>query len=195
MKSSKAVIICVLILLCCAVLMGAILSVLMHRAAGYGHGNDADVLIVLGAQIMGDTPSPMLKGRLDAALTYLEQHPQTVCIVSGGQGTDEICSEAAVMEKYLLENGVAAERILREERSTDTHENIDFSVQIIEERGLGKCVAISTQGFHQYRAGWLVRHAGAEWVAAITSPTPFHLIPFYWAREWVAIGRLWIWHY
>ena len=69
-------------------------------------------MIVLGAKIIGDRPSRMLRNRLDAAYAYLQAHPDAVGIVSGGQGSDEQYSEAYVMEQYLLSKGIPAERLV-----------------------------------------------------------------------------------
>ena len=80
-------------------------------------GNDTDetvdYLIVAGAQVYTDSPSPVLKFRLDKAVEYLEAHPSVKCIVTGGQGTNEPRPEADVMAEYLVRNGISAERIIK----------------------------------------------------------------------------------
>ena len=80
-------------------------------------------VVVLGCKVKGTVPSLMLQRRLEAAKDYLQQHPDIPCIVSGGKGTGEDISEAQAMKTYLTAAGIAADRILMEDRSTDTHEN------------------------------------------------------------------------
>jgi uncharacterized SAM-binding protein YcdF (DUF218 family) len=169
-------------------------SVMIGAAAKKPSGNDSTV-IVLGARILGDRPSRMLRGRLDEAIVYLKENPEAHCIVSGGQGADEPYTEAYVMEKYLLEQGIDAGRIFKEERSTDTHENIEYSMEIIRQQGLSERVVIATQEFHQYRAATLARRAGAVDVSAATSMSPLYLLLCYWVRECAAICRLWVFGY
>ena len=83
---------------------------------------DLDYIIVLGAQMKPGGPSVVLKFRLDAAYDYLTANEDTLCVVSGGQGSNEPCSEAEGMYAYLVERGIAPERILMEDQSTDTSE-------------------------------------------------------------------------
>ena len=109
-------------------------------------------VVVLGCKVKGTVPSLMLQRRLEAAKGYLQQHPEVSCIVSGGKGTGEDISEAQAMKTYLTAAGIAADRILMEDRSTDTHENLLFSKQILEQQGLPNRITILTDGFHQYRA-------------------------------------------
>lgn len=149
-------------------------------------------VIVLGAAIRGESPSRMLAARLDAASKYLDSNPEAVCIVSGGQGADEDYTEAYVMKKYLMEKGVAEERILMEDRSTNTYENIDFSEKLIEEHQLSRQVVISTQEFHQLRAQSFARQAGLEDVGACTCRTPFYMLGCYWIREFAAVCRMFL---
>ena len=78
-------------------------------------------VVVLGCKVKGTVPSLMLQRRLEAAKGYLQQYPEVSCIVSGGKGTGEDISEAQAMKTYLTAAGIAADRILMEDRSTDTH--------------------------------------------------------------------------
>ena len=80
-------------------------------------------IVVLGAGVHGTVPSLSLRNRLDAAGNYLKENPDVICIVSGGQGPGEEMTEAACMQAYLVERGVAPERILLEEKSASTWEN------------------------------------------------------------------------
>jgi uncharacterized SAM-binding protein YcdF (DUF218 family) len=175
--------------------LGVVISSFMVAAAVNKPAGGESTVIVLGARIHGDRPSRMLRERLDVAAEYLKENPEAMCIVSGGQGSDEQYTEAHVMKTYLCAQGIAAERIYEEGRSTDTHQNIDYSLAIIREEGLSERVAIATQEFHQYRAATLARRAGLTDVSAVTTPSPFYLLLCYWVRECAAICRLWVFGY
>ncbi len=117
-----------------------------------------DYIIVLGAQMKQNGPSAVLKFRLDEAYEYLTANENTVCIVSGGQGDNEPCSEAEGMYRYLVEKGISPERILLEDQSTDTSENIAYSAQLIDKDNTS--VGIVTNNFHVFRGVHIARHAG-----------------------------------
>ena len=94
---------------------------------------DLDYLVVLGASLNADgTPKETLAYRLDAAASYLAENPGTRCVLSGGQGPDEPQTEASAMAAYLRGRGVAGGRVILEERSTTTAENLRISREEIE---------------------------------------------------------------
>lgn len=93
--------------------------------------------------------SPVLKYRLDKAVEYLNENPDTVCIVSGGQGSNEPWSEAEGMARYLQEKGIDTARILTEDQSQTTGQNITNSKKLMKE---GASVGIVTNNFHVFRA-------------------------------------------
>lgn len=95
-----------------------------------------DYVIVLGASVKKDGISKTLKLRLDKAAEYAFQNPDTVLVLSGGQGDDEPESEAAAMQMYLLQCGVPEKQILLEDRSHNTTENIAYSKLLIETQKL-----------------------------------------------------------
>ncbi len=125
-----------------------------------------DVIIVPGAALRGNRPSPFLTSRLDRALELWRR--QGCCahiVVSGGQGADECVSEAAAMHRYLEEQGVPGELIIDEDRSTTTRENMRFSRRLIEERlGAGARVAVVSTDYHLPRC---TMYATAEGLKAI----------------------------
>ena len=165
-------------------------GVMLHAAAKQPERNAT--VIVLGAAITGDRPSQMLADRLNTTVKYLEDNPASVCIVSGGQGSDEEYPEAQVMYNYLVEKGVDPARIYQEDRSTNTEENIRFSREIIAAEGLNPHVVIATQEFHQYRAQSLAKKEGLGQVGPATCRTPLHLLECYWVREFAAVCRFWL---
>ncbi len=163
-----------------------IISGFMVRAMNDKPDNKQTTLVVLGCQINGETPSRMLKRRLDAAYEYLSENKDVNVIVSGGQGSDEVTSEADVMRKYLLNKGIDESRIFMEDKSTSTEENIRFSKEIIEKEGLCKDITIVTDGYHQLRADIFAKREGMN-SCNISAETEGWLLPTYWIREWYGV--------
>lgn len=177
-------------------LLFLVVSVLMLGYSVRKAPEDTPVtVVVLGAQVRKNAPSLMLRQRLDAAVDFLVAHPDAPCVVSGGQGADEMFSEASVMRDYLINKGIDAARIYMEDASTSTMENLRLSRAVIEENGLPQNVVIATQEFHQYRAACYARSAGLTPVGTATCGSPWYLFPNYWIREFAAICRLWLLHY
>ena len=127
--------------------------------ARYEPDKDRDYLIVLGCAIRRDgTPTPLLRGRLERALRFARaQEAETghtpIFVLSGGQGSDEVISEAECMARWLTEQGIPRERMLLEDRSTDTAENMRFSKELIFARDPNARIAFSTNNFHVFRSG------------------------------------------
>lgn len=113
----------------------------------------ADAMIVLGGGIRGRAPTLTLRNRLVAAGRYAARNPSTLIIVSGGQGPDEIVSEAIVMRDYLVSHGIDPSRILLEDESLSTEDNFRFSKRIIDrELGEDAKIVFATTRFHVFRA-------------------------------------------
>lgn len=112
-----------------------------------------DYAVVLGAKVNGEVPSMSLQHRLDAALAYALEQTHVRLILSGGQGSGEDISEAEAMRRYLTENGIAEERLIIEDQSTSTYENLAFSLEKIDAEING--LTIITSDYHLARAKWL----------------------------------------
>lgn len=126
-----------------------------------------DYLVVLGAQVRPSGPAAVLRLRLDRAFAYLSENPETLCIVSGGKGQNEPCSEAEAMRDYLLRRGISAERILLEDQSKNTRENIANSARLLNpERDR---VGILSSDFHVYRGKAIAKKAGYREVFAVSA--------------------------
>ena len=119
------------------VITAVIETVLIVKASAKKPQENA-TLIVLGCKVYGEHASRSLRERLDAALIYLEEDPNSQCIVSGGMGEGEKISEAECMYRYLTKKGINSSRITKEDKSTSTRENLRFSRKIIEEKGLSQ---------------------------------------------------------
>lgn len=140
-----------------------------------------DYLIVLGARVEQDGPSPALRRRLNATLEYLADNPETMVIASGGQGPDEPTTEAACIRDELVAAGIAPERILMEERSTTTAENMAFSAKLISDGGAS--VGIVTNNYHVSRAMMLAQKAGIENAHGVAAKYTGYTLFHYMVRE------------
>lgn len=188
--SGKIIIIAVCSVILFIILLALFLSFLMIKAQ-FNEPNGNTTVIVLGCKVKGENPSRMLKFRLDKAYDYLSENKDAVCIVSGGQGDDEIISEAECMYNYLVTKGIDRERIIKEDKSRNTQENIAFSKEIIKEYSLSENISIVTDGFHQYRASYIAKNNGFENVYSLCAHTKALYLPSYWVREWAAILNEW----
>lgn len=144
------------------------------------------IMIVLGCKVNGTEPSLMLKSRLDAAYKYLCDNPDVTCIVSGGQGKYEDITEAQAMQNYLVDCGINEDRIIMEDKSTSTSENIKFSLALLEDKP--KEIIIVTDSYHQYRASILAKNEDVT-TYSVSSFTHKHFIATFWVREWFGIAK------
>lgn len=148
-------------------------------------------VVVLGCRVYGERASLSMQERLEAAFKYLVEHEDSVCVLSGGQGDGETITEAECMYRYLVNKGIDAARLYKEEVSTTTRENLLFSKQLIEEQGLHPVIAIATSEYHEYRAGLIADSLGIEH-AAVPGKTAIWLFPTCYVRELYAILYEWI---
>ena len=148
-------------------------------------------LVVLGCRVYGERASLSMVERLDAAYEYLTEHPETKCVLSGGQGNGENITEAECMYRYLINKGIDASRLYKEEMSATTRENLLFSKQLIKEQNLNPVIAIATSEYHMYRAGMIADGLEITW-AAVPGKTAIWLFPTYYVRELYGILYEWI---
>lgn len=125
-----------------------------------------DHIVVLGAKVWKNGPSPTLWNRIYAAKAYLDAHPEAVAVVSGGQGTDEPIAESWAMYYELVELGIEPERILVEEKATSTWENLNFSLDLIEEASGSRPekIGVVSSDYHLFRASLHARECGVAFV-------------------------------
>lgn len=163
----------------------AVLSVLMVTAAA-GKPEKPATVIVLGCRVNGGTPSLALRRRIEIAADYLIENPSLQVIVAGGQGPDEWITEAEAMKRVLIQKGISEDRIIMEDRSTSTLENLAFSQRLLVENGLGSSVIIVSEGYHMYRALSIADRIGLD-AQGLAAPTSLWLLPTFWVREWFGI--------
>ncbi|MCI8557149.1 MAG: YdcF family protein [Lachnospiraceae bacterium] len=146
----------------------------------------AEYIIVLGAQVKGTTVSKALHQRLSRAAEYLQEHKDTIVIVSGGQGSGEDIPEAEAMKTWLMEQGIARERILEEDKSVNTNQNIRFSRELLEDKEA--VVGIVSNDFHVFRAVHIAKAQGLDAVP-IPAPSSLGMYPHYMVREAFAVVK------
>ncbi|MBQ9768032.1 MAG: YdcF family protein [Lachnospiraceae bacterium] len=197
------------------VLMAAFLMVeaLIFSAGRKTPESAAEYVVVLGAQVRGETPTLVLNARIKAAAEYLKEHPNAIVIASGGQGSGESISEAEAIKRGLVRLGIDEERILLEDESTSTAENLRFSAEIIRkaewsENGTcikqpEECTAVEegkiffvpekvvlvTNDFHVFRATHLAENLGYSQVSGLGSEEFFAVTIQYYVREFFAVGK------
>lgn len=183
-KTSRAAraVFCVIAALAIAfVIISIVISALMIKAAN-DRPTDPAAIIVLGCRVHGENPSPMLMQRISAACRYLEEYPEAVVIASGGEGADELISEAECIRRQLEKRGISPERIILEENSTNTRENMVFSKKILEEKGITGEIAIVSNEYHLRRAKTIAKKQGLDVKCCAARTVPIYLPP-YWIRE------------
>ena len=148
-----------------------ICNVIIHLYARQKAADNADTMVILGAQVMGNpaVPHPVLKGRLDKALVYLKNNPNTKVVVCGGQGEGEPATEASVMAGYLIDNGIDASRVYLEDKSTRTAQQFVYANKVLP---LGKTVVV-TNDFHLLRSIMLAKRSGIKDVSGLSAPLSF----------------------
>lgn len=200
---------CIFLIFLPLVLFSVIMSVKMIFYAFFLRGkskifrrfDDCKVIIVLGCRVKGKKPTKMLMQRIKAAYReYMVNPEKTFIIASGGKGSDEDISEAECIKNELIKLGADSKRIFKEERSTNTSENIAFSFRILEEMyyGYGRKYdalnynfVIVTNEFHMYRSIKIAEKLGFK---AYPAPayTSFYLLPTFWIRELLALFKYYI---
>ena len=147
--------------------------------------DNLDYLIVLGAHVDGTRLSKALLERTRRAFSYLCENPRTKAVLSGGMGTGEAITEAQAMYNYLTEHGIDGGRLILEEKSTNTKENLDFSLEKI---GTLDCsVGIVTNNFHVFRGVMIGKKCGCKHIYGIPSRYRTWRLLFYVPREILAI--------
>lgn len=164
-----------------------ILEIMIITGMKNNSDKQCDYILVLGCQIRGDHITKSLKNRLDIAYEHSIANPKAKIIVSGGKGKGENTTEALAMKNYLVSKGVEEDRILMEDRSTDTSENMKYSAELIDNRD--SVVAIATNNFHVRRSRLLAAHVGLKNTYGLPAPSDKVLFVNYMVREAIGIVK------
>ena len=151
-----------------------------------------DAVIVLGAGVKGESVTRILAHRLNAAAEYWNENPEAYIVVTGGLGNRATITEAEAMARFLTAKGVPRERILLEEQSTSTYENLSFAKEILDERfPQGFRAVLITNDFHVYRAVRTARQAGIP-AGHVGAYTDWYMWPVNYLREMLAVVNFWV---
>ena len=152
---------------------------------------DLEYIVVLGAGLQGRQPSNPLKVRIKRAAEYMEENPDTILIASGGQGPTEIISEAECIKEQLTDvYGIDPDRIIMEQKSTNTIENLKYSLELIGDPE--HSVGIVSNGFHEHRAMLIAGQAGYKNVTPVPSTTLLPVGVHYIVREFFGVVSLYL---
>lgn len=189
MKSRKTFFIGISMFVLIILLYFASLHIKIREHTNLEVPNHADYIIILGARVKGEVPSLALQYRIDAAANYMKKNIETIAIASGGQGPGEDITEAEAIKRGLLSHGINSARILLEDRSTDTVENIRFSKKLIPDN-LQTGLLVSND-YHLYRAKSIARDQGLN-LEGLPAKTPTIAIPKSYGREYLAITKYYL---
>ena len=170
--------------------------VVLHNQSSddYTPGVEPQALVVLGSSTPNAKVSPTLALRLDKAFALAQLYPRAMVVVSGGRDRGQILTEAQVMGEYLRQRGLQPSRILQEDASTSTYENLLFTRNLLLQKGWGKdsALIVVTSDFHTLRAHCIANRAGLSQVRMVGAQTPLYLRYNAWLREYFAFVSGWI---
>ncbi len=155
----------------------------------------SDYILVLGAGLVnGKDPSLILKARLDATLDLVNKYNNnSFIVVSGGKGSDERLSEAEAMKIYLVNRGIDEDRIIVEDKSNNTNENLKFSKEKIEKHSNKDIedlnIKIVTTDFHAFRSRLLAKRSGYKNIDNYSGSTVWYFVPVTYLREAFALVK------
>ena len=163
--------------------------------ASFGTPQDkAQYVVVLGAKIRPTGPSASLWDRIYGAYDYLSDHQDVIAIVSGGRGPDEPMTEAAAMYEELVALGIEPERIWMEDKATSTWENLNFSLDLIEEKTGQRPtkLAILSSEYHLFRASLFAKECGVEFVGIPAKTSRMGQTINHFMREVAGVWHFWL---
>ena len=166
-------------------------AVIIH--ASFGNPKETvEYMVVLGAKVNPDGPSVSLWDRICGAYEYMEEHPEVIAIVSGGQGSDEPITEAECMYRELVNLGIDPKRIWREEEATSTWENLHFTLDLIEEKTgqRPQKLGVLSSEYHLFRASLFAKANNVEFVGIPARTSRLSQMINHFMREVAGV-----WHY
>ncbi|MBI1939980.1 MAG: YdcF family protein [Acidobacteria bacterium] len=140
----------------------------IRQQATTDEARSADAIVVFGAAQYNGVPSPVFQARLDHALVLEDRGLAPVVVTTGGSGGDPKFTEAGVGRDFLIQQGVAGEKILSEDRSETTYQTVQAVTRMLHQRRAKTCIAVS-DGFHLYRIKLMF---SAQGITAYGSPAP-----------------------
>lgn len=155
------------------------------RDAYKKYDDDCEYLMILGTVVVGaDEPSRQLTERMERALTYLNLHKHAKAVCCGGCfRKEQKISEAEIIKRFLVNNGIDESRILLEDKSTTTYENFDFALKIIKADS-GKSIdeikiGFLTSDYHVFRSGVIAKQMGIKNVRKVSAASDCEILKRY----------------
>ena len=179
-------------LLCIGLLVVGVTEVIIIDASFGSPKERCDYMVVLGAGVRGNVPSLSLRNRIDATYDYLTAHPDVIAVLSGGQGEGEDMTEAQCMFDHLTQMGIDESRLWMEDQATSTWENLNFSLDLIEEKTgqRPEKLGVLSSEYHLFRASLFADACGVDFIGVPAKTTKISLRINYFMREVAGV-----WHY
>lgn len=180
--------------LICGLILFGVTEYFIIRASFGTPETQVDYLVVLGAKVRQDGPSVSLWDRIYEAVSYLNAHPDTIAIVSGGQGEDEPITEAKSMHDELVKLGISEDRIWMEYKATSTDENLRYSLDLIEEKTgrRPQTLGVLSSEYHLFRASLMAKKLGIEFVGVPAKTTKITQLINHAMREVAGVWHFYI---
>ena len=180
--------------LICGLILFGVTEYFIIRASFGTPETQVDYLVVLGAKVRQDGPSVSLWDRIYEAVSYLNAHPDTIAIVSGGQGEDEPITEAKSMHDELVKLGISEDRIWMEYKATSTDENLRYSLDLIEEKTgrRPQTLGVLSSEYHLFRASLMAKKLGVEFVGVPAKTTKITQLINHAMREVAGVWHFYI---
>jgi len=163
------------------IVQGIILSHMNGKAAD----SEPEYLVILGCQVNGSLASLPLLRRGYNAVNYLKRHENVKAVITGGQGPREDITEAEAMRRLLAENDIGGERILIEDKSRSTIENLKFANELYSLHD--KNIVIVTSDYHMFRSLSIAKKLGYKNAAGLAATSQVSVLPAYLLREYMAV--------
>jgi len=160
-------------------------SLIINNMRGKTSQTEPEYVIVLGCQVVGTLASVPLVRRVYTAIDYLNDHPNTKIVISGGQGPGEDITEAEAMRRLLAEKGISSDRILIESNSRNTVQNFIFSDDLYNLKE--KNIVVVTTDYHMFRSLKVAKKLGFKNISCLASKSQITVLPIYLFREYFAV--------
>lgn len=183
-----------IVMVCVGLFSFVMVQALIKSSAISDSDEQIDYMVILGAGLWDSQPSPTLMRRLEKGIEYLKNHPESKVIVSGGLGANEEVTEAEAMAVFLTSKGIEEDRIIKEDRATNSFENLTFTKEILDALTDGHGVSdimIVTSDFHLFRTKMLAKRVGFS-PYGLAAETPSSITVKYAIREYFAVIKSFI---
>ena len=173
-------------------LVFAVTEAVIIKASFGSPKEQVEYMVVLGAKVRVTGPSASLWDRIHGAYGYLQEHPQVIAIVSGGQGDDEPMTEAQSMYDELVALGIDPDRIWMEPNATSTWENINFALDLVEAKTgtRPQKLGVVSSEYHLFRASLFAKACNVDFVGIPAHTSRFSQMVNHFLREVAGV-----WHY